>query len=140
MKEIKIILKDIPSGGLLIEDVFPKNDVGITGDDIIRMGADVKISAKAALMDKILLVEVHLDGLCSSECSRCLEDAHKPFHKDAHLDFAVESVDDVVDIAEDIRQEIVWDLPLRLLCREDCKGLCPACGKNLNEGPCEHQK
>ena len=34
--------------------------------------------------------------------------------------------------------ETLWtNLPLRLLCKEDCKGLCPKCGKDLNEGSCQ---
>ena len=32
--------------------------------------------------------------------------------------------------------EILPSLPEKVLCREDCKGLCPMCGKNLNEGAC----
>ncbi len=42
----------------------------------------------------------------------------------------------VVDMRDDVRQTILLSVPLKLLCREDCKGLCPRCGKNLNEGPC----
>lgn len=40
---------------------------------------------------------------------------------------------DLVAAAEDL---ILIDMPIRLLCREDCKGLCPVCGKNRNEGDC----
>ncbi len=35
-----------------------------------------------------------------------------------------------------LREDILLDLPGKFLCREDCKGLCPACGQNLNEGSC----
>ena len=35
---------------------------------------------------------------------------------------------------------IVFELPLVPLCDEDCKGLCPTCGANLNEGPCGCEK
>lgn len=42
----------------------------------------------------------------------------------------------VVDITEDVRQTILLSVPLKILCREDCKGLCPICGRNLNEGRC----
>lgn len=41
-----------------------------------------------------------------------------------------------VDIAEDIRAAFILALPIRFICREDCRGLCPRCGKNLNEGDC----
>lgn len=42
----------------------------------------------------------------------------------------------VIDITEDVRQVILLSVPLKLLCRDDCKGLCPHCGKDLNEGQC----
>ena len=42
-----------------------------------------------------------------------------------------------IDLDEDVRQTVLVAVPLKLLCRENCKGLCPTCGKNLNEGPCE---
>ena len=42
----------------------------------------------------------------------------------------------VIALDEDVRQTILLSLPLKILCREDCRGLCPRCGKNLNDGPC----
>jgi len=42
----------------------------------------------------------------------------------------------ILDISEAVRQYTVMALPLKPLCRESCKGLCQACGKNLNEGDC----
>ncbi len=42
-----------------------------------------------------------------------------------------------IDTREAIRQNLVLALPMRALCREDCAGLCPHCGKDLNEGPCD---
>ncbi len=42
----------------------------------------------------------------------------------------------VIDISEDVRQTLLLAVPLKLLCRETCKGLCPHCGANLNERRC----
>ncbi len=36
-----------------------------------------------------------------------------------------------------IYAQILMDWPFKVLCKEDCKGLCPNCGKNLNDGPCD---
>ena len=44
---------------------------------------------------------------------------------------------DVSDVAETL---FILSLEQRYLCREDCKGLCPICGKNLNDGPCGCKK
>jgi len=42
-----------------------------------------------------------------------------------------------LDLREAIRQNYVLALPTRALCREDCAGLCPQCGHDLNDGPCD---
>lgn len=41
------------------------------------------------------------------------------------------------DLDELVYSDIMLNLPSKILCRETCKGLCPSCGKDLNEGPCE---
>ncbi len=42
----------------------------------------------------------------------------------------------ILDLADDVRQTILLAVPLKLLCREDCKGLCPYCGIDLNVATC----
>lgn len=45
-------------------------------------------------------------------------------------------VDSIFDLEEYLRQSIVIAVPIKPLCSEECKGLCPHCGKNLNDGEC----
>ncbi|MFH1381265.1 MAG: DUF177 domain-containing protein [Chloroflexota bacterium] len=42
----------------------------------------------------------------------------------------------ILDLTEAIRQYLLLAIPMKPLCREDCAGLCPSCGANLNEAPC----
>lgn len=49
-------------------------------------------------------------------------------------------VGDSADLEEIVRTVFVLNLDSKFLCREDCKGLCPRCGKNLNHGPCGCRK
>ena len=44
--------------------------------------------------------------------------------------FRCEPLDELVEA------DLILSLPFKNLCREDCRGLCPICGKNLNEGLC----
>ena len=46
-------------------------------------------------------------------------------------------VNNILELTELIRQSLIIDLPIRPLCREACKGLCPTCGQNLNDGQCD---
>jgi uncharacterized protein len=41
-----------------------------------------------------------------------------------------------IDLGEAVRQYSLLAVPMKPLCREDCRGICAGCGKNLNEGPC----
>ncbi len=43
----------------------------------------------------------------------------------------------IIDLTNDVRDAILLAIPLKLLCREDCAGLCSRCGKNLNTGHCD---
>ena len=43
---------------------------------------------------------------------------------------------DGIDVSEVAETCFILDMEQKVLCREDCRGLCPQCGKNLNEGPC----
>jgi uncharacterized protein len=42
-----------------------------------------------------------------------------------------------IDLTEVVRQDLLLALPTRSICRSKCLGLCPTCGKNLNQGPCD---
>mgnify|MGYP003310292303 CR=1 FL=1 len=44
--------------------------------------------------------------------------------------------DSAIDIEDVVRSALILELPSRYLCREDCKGLCSKCGKDLNTGSC----
>lgn len=44
--------------------------------------------------------------------------------------------DDCADLDDIILTHFLFGLDMQLLCQEDCAGLCPTCGKNLNDGPC----
>ena len=43
---------------------------------------------------------------------------------------------DKIELDDDIRDYAILAVPMKKLCSEECKGLCPKCGKNLNDGPC----
>ncbi len=43
---------------------------------------------------------------------------------------------DILDLTKDVRDTLLLAVPMKLLCKEDCKGLCPVCGANLNHETC----
>lgn len=103
-----------------------------------------------------ILLQGQLDGDVVLECSRCLDPYTEHLHMELELQFqpsvavltgealpppeddSVYLIDGhhILDLAGPIREQIILNQPMRPLCRPDCAGLCPTCGKNLNEGPC----
>ena len=82
-------------------------------------------------------------------CDRCLEDVRNHFNIDIDcfvipnkesdgLEDDEQSFMDgcILDVDKLISNEIVVALPTKVLCKEDCKGLCTICGSNLNQGDC----
>ena len=80
-------------------------------------------------------------------CDRCLAPVEKQFSMNfEHIvvhELAGEDNDDFVvcgdytlNLDELVTADILLELPIRILCSEDCKGLCPKCGTNLNESTC----
>lgn len=51
-------------------------------------------------------------------------------------DYIIADEDGFVDLAAVFGEELLLELPTKLLCKEDCKGLCPKCGVDLNHGSC----
>ena len=77
---------------------------------------------------------------CGTEFDRVKQiDLHATVTADPEADddpeiFPLEG--DVLDLDEVLTTLFVLDMDAKCLCKEDCAGLCPQCGKNLNDGPC----
>ena len=85
--------------------------------------------------------EIHLN----IPCDRCLEDVLNKFkvHVDRKLVIDNQNLDDVsfiegynLDVDMLVYEEVFVRLPMKNLCREDCRGICSVCGANLNQGEC----
>ena len=58
--------------------------------------------------------------------------------EDDDVDFALVGDDSTIDLTDALSSALLMETPFVVLCREDCKGLCPVCGANLNEVDCGH--
>jgi uncharacterized protein len=91
-----------------------------------------------------------IEGSVSTTCRRCLTSVTAPVKEDVHLLFVRagdQEIDDPdvyvvgdrtreLDLRPAVREQWLLGVPAFVLCREDCKGLCPHCGADLNTGPC----
>lgn len=94
-----------------------------------------------------ILVQGQLHTAVDGECRRCLAEISIAIDLDLEELFTTHpgpgnriqfKVDDtaVLDLTPLLREEVFLHIPLAPLCKADCAGLCPQCGKDLNEGPC----
>lgn len=102
-----------------------------------------------------LFLQGAVEAATSANCARCLEDfatttrrefryvlAPKSLGDDQESGLRVEDLEftvydgDAIDLTPMVREQVLLALVERPLCREDCAGLCPRCGVNLNEGRC----
>ncbi|MBQ4630015.1 MAG: DUF177 domain-containing protein [Clostridia bacterium] len=114
----------------------------------IRLNAPVTLDGDIKNIKGLLYLQLGCKASYKSFCSRCLEPV------DEELDFNIKEVfsktelenenDDVIilnsneiDLKEIAEQALCCAMPITCLCSEDCRGLCPQCGCNLNTEDCD---
>jgi uncharacterized protein len=133
----------LPSGGgtrLAAEVRVPA--IEVAGQNYAVRGGSVEAHVTVSRMISGFAFGLRFDAPLEGPCMRCLGDAapvveveareveqpgdaeelHSPYFADGEL-----------ELGRWARDALVLALPTRLLCREDCRGLCPVCGENLNE-------
>ena len=83
-----------------------------------------------------LLVSGRLSASVELMCDRCAEFSRHELSTEDVCHRYENVAGEVVDLTEGLREDILVAFPQTHLCSEDCAGLCPRCGANLNEGPC----
>jgi len=121
-------------------------------------GQDLPIEGEVQLLrtNRSILVTARLQTMVKCICSRCLEEFECPLTLDIEEEYFPTTdtisglslslpegaegfvIDEshVLDLSEAIRQHTLLALPMKPICKDDCAGLCPDCGHNLNYGPC----
>ena len=97
---------------------------------------EVQYRLHASMAGRDLLVTGSAQVKIRTQCALCLKDITLPVGSDKICIFREKVPDEIVDITDDIREEILLAVPDRFKCSEDCKGLCPGCGADLNTEPC----
>jgi uncharacterized protein len=127
--------------------------------DVAGDGKSHKIKGECTLLrtQRSILVKCGLDTDVELTCSRCLGRFRHPLKINFEEEFfptldvisgtplsrpeesSAFTIDEqhTLDLTEAVRQYILMGIPIKALCKKDCSGLCPTCGKNLNEGKCD---
>jgi uncharacterized protein len=129
-------------------------------DDLLA--SDLRGTVTLTRTPQGLYVQAHLSATVQAECVRCLAQIEQPVgsHTAELFVYPPENApprssplkvptklrgpkdalfvgDDMhLDLAPLVREDMLLSVPIHALCRPDCRGLCPECGQNWNEGPC----
>jgi DUF177 domain-containing protein len=145
---MKINISNLSEG--IHEYKFEETPSSIELDDRFSKPVIVNVELEKRRRQLFLTAQVKTSG--TFVCDRCLED----FETHIDVDYRMTYVNDMneageidqdeltvihastneIDIAEDVKEYILLAVPMKLLCKEDCAGLCANCGTNLNHGTC----
>lgn len=158
--QLRLTVNEIPAGGLDIACPLDPGQIHLDGTEGFELAPEGKLTCRVERGDgETVHVQGRLLAILSLECGRCLA----PFDLDVTQDLDLfclpheeglgseeneEEISDrdlvvayysqgQVDLAELIREQLLLAVPMKRLCQEACKGLCPRCGANWNTGSCD---
>lgn len=152
---MKIDIQKLSQGPIEVELDHRPNYFDLKGDDY-RIEGNIKGELTFTLLGKRVLMHGKLKVTIITECVSCLEEVKVPVDKEVSVVFEPrdeQGEEEIVvdpegeDISyykgkavipdRDIRELILVDIPCYPHCKEDCRGLCPKCGANLNRESCD---
>ncbi|RKY40942.1 MAG: hypothetical protein DRP76_00915 [Candidatus Omnitrophota bacterium] len=125
-------IKEIP---LLLEEDIEAKDWDMDGLDV-QFVDKIHLCCAFSRAGKEILVKVEAKTHQLIICSRCLAEVGREVTYEFDLFYNRADLGEYLVVDEDIRQEILLNFPFKVLCQDNCKGLCSRCGANLNYEKC----
>jgi len=148
---LRLMLDEIRDGASSLELECNPEEINLEFEGADFIG-NVSIKLDLFRQSSTIFVKAITSVNAELECSRCIERVsikleavvqvqYSPLPKVAYNridDIGIGYYDDeYIDLSDEIRESLLLELPMTVLCSEDCKGLCPSCGQNLNRGECD---
>ena len=135
-RQLSVPVQKIPPEGVELNGSVALSALDIDDDTRISCPGPLLFTLRVSLVHGSVLARGRLHTTLRCRCDRCLAYYDSPVSTDdvCHLIDAADR--NVVDLTEGVREDILLAFPQRCLCRTDCRGLCPVCGRNLNVRAC----
>lgn len=144
-----------PVGATQIVELDNADELNLE-DESVKLAGPISGRLRMRRTNQGVLVDGPVEAQVELTCGRCLDSFTLPISFDLEEQFyptidvitglsLPENDDELIfpidqnhqlDLREALRQNLLLALPMQPICKEDCAGLCPQCGKNLNEGQC----
>lgn len=155
-----VSIEDIPAEGLALNKKAVSSDFGLVGPDLVSSISPLDVSLRLEKSGPRVKVKGRFNLRAEFSCSRCLDKFSKEINSSLEAVYEPEEArggkkeidlneeeaecfyygsDGLIDLGEEVRQNAILAMGVKLLCRENCRGLCRLCGQNLNKGSCSCQ-
>ncbi|MBU2549630.1 MAG: DUF177 domain-containing protein [Proteobacteria bacterium] len=159
MDQLKIRVEDIPEQGMTLALEIAAEEVEARLSELegepLSVAAPLTIRLQLAPTGARIVTRGSIRTAIRSGCARCLDEFEQPVNEAVFTVFAPDSELDrrdereaealnqelysgeEIDLWPVVQEQIILAVPIKPLCREDCQGLCPDCGRNRNQGSCD---
>ena len=162
---MEILIEQIPEDGLILKFEKSESAFPVLSEMVTNGECDFKVPIRTALRALRIAEIVEIEGDVASTvwlpCSRCLKPVETSLNSHFSLTFMHQPAEseqedesrevelnademgmvyfqgDKISLIDTIQEQVLMEFPFRILCKHGCKGLCPNCGADLNETPCD---
>lgn len=137
---LKVNIRQLTDEGMDFSGKISREDLGLViSDPATEIAFDdfVDYQFHISMVSEGILVAGTVSVGVKADCGRCLGDYRFLLTANDACHFYEHIKGDELDITDDIREDLLISLPSKYLCSDECSGLCPACGKNLNKEQCD---
>lgn len=149
---LNLSLTAVARGPVRLREQVPA-DHPIWSDAGFELEGPLQVDLEASSVGEGVLVRGSIEGTLAGECRRCLTET--PVRLSDRIDMLFEPLSDSeeeelsgevyplpargddLDLSEALREQVLLRIPDYVLCSEDCRGLCPQCGTDLNRADCD---
>jgi uncharacterized protein len=149
-----IDIHELEKDALEFEQVLPVGRIAFGPD--VKQVAPMEVAGAAELLGDEIHVAGGLRTTVEAVCSRCLEPLRQPIDVEFDLFYrpmkTIAREEEIelkpseleigfyegkgLELDEILKEQVLLTLPMKQICREECRGLCPQCGQNLNQAGC----
>jgi uncharacterized protein len=146
---MKLQLMGLPDGSHTFDENLTCDVLELSSD---RFPGTVALHVVVSKRGNHIYLTLQSVGDAILKCDRCLDSFTLPINTDIQAVYTTDQSllkdqDDEflrglpatgeIDLSEDVRQMLLLQIPMQLICREECRGLCDQCGMNRNTGSCD---
>lgn len=151
-----ITLQELELHRVVISKTYAPGNLDFHGADF-RQSAPLRVDATAELIGPEIRIRGHMGTRVETSCDRCLGKVEIPVDRQFDLFYRsmksiareeeIEVPDDELEIgfysgdgiqlADVVTEQVILAMPMKVICRPECLGLCPTCGADRNRGGCD---